>query len=219
MSGSLFGPAGSSVVTASAGTARLRLGCTLQPELEKFAQLPSRIESIDAEDGRLRVTTVDGRVYLLDPDTGEKLGVEEGVPSDGLRKQRPTAPPREIRKNTVVLRGRRTEDGARGSSRPCAVGGVLSDGALLATASRDHDVRIWDGTTGEGFDCCSTTPASATRASARTDAGWCRRRSGRRRSAERRDRCQAARARRTGDGGAVRRVRPAVVTGGVDVES
>ena len=47
--------------------------------------------------------------------------------------------------------GRRTEDGARGSSRPCAVGGILSDGALLATASRDHDVRIWDGTTGEGL--------------------------------------------------------------------
>ena len=65
----LPGPAGSSVVTASAdGTARV-WDALFQPELEKVAQLPSRIESIDAEDGRLRVTTVDGRVYLLDPDT------------------------------------------------------------------------------------------------------------------------------------------------------
>ena len=149
-SAAFSGPAGSSVVTASAdGTARV-WDALFQPELEEVARLPSRIESIDAEDGRLRVTTVDGRVHLLDPDTGEQLGVEKGVRSDGLVRG-PDGATAEIRKNTVVLRadGRRTLlEGHRDRVRAVE---FSPDGALLATASRDHDVRIWDGTTGEGL--------------------------------------------------------------------
>ncbi len=149
-SAAFSGPAGSSVVTASAdGTARV-WDALFQPELEEVARLPSRIESIDAEDGRLRVTTVDERVYLLDPDTGEQLGVEKVAQSDGLVRG-PDGATAEIRKNTVVLRaeGRRTLlEGHRDRVRAVE---FSPDGALLATASRDHDVRIWDGATGEGL--------------------------------------------------------------------
>ena len=179
-SAAFTGPAGSSVVTASAdGTARV-WDALFQPELEELARLPSRIESVDAEDGRLRVTTVDGRVHLLDPDTGEQLGVVDGVRSDGLVRG-PDGATAEIRKNTVVLRAER--DGGRCSRVIEIVCGRRSS-LLTERCSRRPAATTTSGSgTGrraKGSDRCSTTPRSATRASARTAAGWCRRRSGRR---------------------------------------
>jgi WD40 repeat protein len=149
-SAAFTGPAGSNVVTASLdGTVRL-WDALFQPELEELARLPAPIASIEAEGGRLRVTTTAGRTHVLDADTGEELGVERGSERD-REVPGPNGASAQIRRNRVVLRaaGQRTIlEGHRDRVRSVE---FSPDGALLATASRDHDVRIWDGETGEGI--------------------------------------------------------------------
>ena len=147
-SAAFSGPAGSGVVTASAdGTARV-WDALFQPELEKVAQLPSRIESIDAEDGRLRVTTVDGRVSPR-PRHG-KLGVEERVLSDGLVRGR-TAPPRRSGRTRSCFG---PKDGGRCSRVIETVCGRWSSLRTGITSRRPAGITTsgsGDGTTGEGL--------------------------------------------------------------------
>jgi WD40 repeat protein len=147
-SASFTGPVGSSVVTASRdGTART-WDALFQPELEELASFPAAVSVLEAEGGRLRVTTADGRLHVLDAETGEEIAVEAGRERERVASG-PDGATARIRFNTVVLRadGTRTNlDGHRDRVRSVE---FSPDGSLLATASRDQDVRIWDGRTGE----------------------------------------------------------------------
>ncbi len=149
-SAAFSGPAGSSVVTASAdGTARV-WDALFQPELEEVARLPSQIESINTEDGRLRVTTVESVCTSSTPTRESSSASRRWAQSDGLVRG-PDGATAEIRKNTVVLRaeGRRTLlEGHRDRVR--AVEFSPTERWSRRPAG-DDDVRIWDGATGEGL--------------------------------------------------------------------
>jgi WD40 repeat protein len=149
MSAAFTGGVGSSVVTSSAdGTVRV-WHAVFQPVLEELADVGSPVVSIaHAKEGRLRVGTDDRRVHTLDAATGQKLSVEPGVVR-GRRLVGPDGSVATIRGRTVVLRA--------GGKRM-----ILTDhrdrvtsvafsrlGGLLASASLDHDVRIWDVATGQ----------------------------------------------------------------------
>jgi len=143
------GLAGSSVVTASLdGTARV-WDATFQPELREFAALPGSVDVVDvAADGRIRVGSR-GKTHVYDPESGDELAVEPGTRSH-FRVEGPNGLSAVIRRNTVVIRGpedRRTVlVGHRDDVKSVS---FAPSGHLVATASRDHDVRIWDVETGE----------------------------------------------------------------------
>jgi WD40 repeat protein len=150
VSAAFSGPAGSNVVTASTdGTARV-WDALFQPQLERLARLPAPVASIEVEDGRLRVTTAVGRTHVLDSDTGDQLVVEDAGDREAAMVVGPDGASAQIRRNVVVLRapGRRTI--LRGHRDRIRSVEFSPDGSLLATASRDHDVRIWNARTGEG---------------------------------------------------------------------
>ena len=151
-SAAFTGPAGSPVVTASRdGTARI-WDALYQPELVELARLPAPVTDIEADgaDG-IRATTARRRTYVLDADSGEQLDVEPaGPPSRTV--VGPDGATATMRGNTVVLRrdGRTTVlEGHRARVRAVA---FSPDGARVATASRDHDVRIWDVETGDTIE-------------------------------------------------------------------
>ena len=149
-SAAFSGPVGSPVVTASLdGTARV-WDALYQPELQELARLPAPVVDVQFDaDGRIRATTPRGRTHVLDAETGEQLALEpRAAPSREI--VGPDGSTATIRGNTVVLRadGRRTI--LRGHRDRVASVSFSPDGALLATASRDKDVRIWTVATGEG---------------------------------------------------------------------
>ncbi|HUG65666.1 MAG TPA: WD40 repeat domain-containing protein, partial [Gaiellaceae bacterium] len=143
-SAAFSGPVGSPVVTASLD-GRLRVWDALfQPELEELAALPEAVTMVDVPDpATIRVVAGDGRRFVLDASTGARLDVERGVRrprrSFGPDGARATIHGRtvvlEADGETVVLEGHR--------DRVTAVT-FSPDGSRLATASIDHDVRIWD---------------------------------------------------------------------------
>ena len=149
-SAAFSGPAGSAVVTSSLdGTARVWNGL-YQPVLQKLATFAAPVTDVQFDgDGRIRVTTARGREAVLDPDTGETVSEESGATR--LRQVvGPDGDTATIRGNTVVLQangGTTTLEGHRDRVRALA---FSTDGELLATASRDKDVRVWDVATGEG---------------------------------------------------------------------
>ena len=125
---------------------------SFQPELDVLADLrvPVTFVEMDAQ-GRVRVSTQDGKTHTLDLDSGEELAIESGTRS-ARRIVGPDGTTATVRANTVVLR------------RPDGVRSVLSGhrdrvrsvsfseaGDRLVTSSRDHDVRIWDVATGEAI--------------------------------------------------------------------
>jgi WD40 repeat protein len=150
-SASFTGGVGSTVVTASTdGTARV-WDASFQPELDEIAALPAPITSVEVDADRgILVGAGDGRTHVLDAESGDELRVGPGTPTR-RRVLGPGGTTATIRGNTVVLRrpdGRMTTlSGHRDRVTSAA---FSSDGALLATASLDHDVRIWDAKTGEG---------------------------------------------------------------------
>jgi WD40 repeat protein len=138
------GGAGSSIVTSSADGSVRVWDAVFQPQLDELADVGAPVAFVEfAEDGQLRVGTVDRRVHGLDARTGEEQSVESGV----VRRRRVIAPDGSvatIRGRTVSLRagGRQTVlSGHRDRVTSVAFSG---DGSLLATASLDHDVRVWD---------------------------------------------------------------------------
>jgi WD40 repeat protein len=149
-SAAFTGPAGSMVVTASTdGTARV-WDALFQPELEEIARFPSPVSAIEVEGARLRVTTADGRLHVLEADTGEEIAVAAGGERERVASG-PDGATARIRLNTVVLRadGERTLlEGHRDRVRSVE---FSPDGTLLASASRDQSVRVWDGDTGEAL--------------------------------------------------------------------
>ncbi len=149
-SAAFTGPVGSSVVTASRdGTARI-WDALFQPELEELARLDAPISGIEVEDDRLRVSTADGRLHVLDAATGEEIEVVAGRERDRVASA-PDGATARIRFNTIVLRSSGTRTRLEGHRDRVRSVEFSPDGTLLASASRDQDVRIWDGETGEAL--------------------------------------------------------------------
>ena len=151
-SGRFTGGVGSSIVTSSSdGTVRL-WDAVFQPVTDELAGVGAPVVSLAyGEDGRLHVGTADRRIHLLDPATGEELDVETG-PVRARRVVGPDGSVATIRGRTVVLDsgGRRTI--LRGHRDRVTSVAFSPSGGLLATASRDHDVRIWNAASGKQVD-------------------------------------------------------------------
>jgi WD40 repeat protein len=146
------GGVGSFVVTSSADGAIRLWDATFQPVLDELADVGTPVAFVAFDDdGRLEVGTTDWRIHVLDPATGEELSLGPGV----VRRRRvfgPEGSVATIRGRTVVLTspGRRT---VLAGHRDRVTSVAFSRfGGLLATASLDHDVRIWNVATGKGID-------------------------------------------------------------------
>jgi WD40 repeat protein len=150
VSSAFVGRTGGSVVTASTdGTARV-WDALVQPELDELAQLAAPVTDVAyAEDGPVvRAVAGDGRMHVLDAATGSELGVEPGKP----RSRKVTGPGGEtatIRGNTVVVRAGEGKIVLRGHRDRVTSTAFSAAGTLVVTASRDHDARIWDASTGD----------------------------------------------------------------------
>jgi WD40 repeat protein len=149
-SAAFTGPAGSNVVTASTDKTARVWDALFQPELEELARLPAPVSAIEVKGARLRVTTADGRLHVLEADTGEETAVAAGRERERVAFG-PDGATARFRLNTVVLRakGERTLlEGHRDRVRSVE---FSPDGTLLASASRDQSVRVWDGVTGDAL--------------------------------------------------------------------
>jgi WD40 repeat protein len=149
-SATFTGGVGSYVVTAGAdGTVRL-WDAVFQPVLEQLADVGAPVASVAfGDDGRLHVGTTDWRIHVLDPMTGEELSVEPGV----IRSRRAVSldgSVATIRGSTVLLRSGGRRNVLTGHRDRVTSVAFSRFGGLLATASLDHDVRIWNVATGRG---------------------------------------------------------------------
>ena len=138
------------VVTASVdGTARI-WDATFQPQLRLLARMATRVADVRVVGAHtIRVSTVDGRTHIVDTRSGRQLRSGLG----GGKSMRATAPDgttATIRGMVVVLR---RPDGSvallKGHRDRIYSVAFSPDGRLLATASKDHDARVWDVATGE----------------------------------------------------------------------
>jgi WD40 repeat protein len=149
-SATFSGAAGSSVVTASVdGTARV-WDALFQPEVDELARVRGPVRSVAyLRPGVIRVDTRTG-ARALDARTGKPVTVASmpraASPRRAISHDGATAT---VRGNIVVLR----HDGQKtilvGHRAPIASVAFSPDGKLLASASRDRDVRIWDVRTGD----------------------------------------------------------------------
>jgi WD40 repeat protein len=143
------GGASTSVVTASTdGTTRV-WNATFQPQLRELAVVRKPVREVKfVGSQRIRALTADGRAHVLGARTGRVLRLGPG----GKRSRRAVAPDGStatIHGSTVVLRsGGRVLVLRKHRDRVYSVA-FSPDGSLLATASKDHDARIWDAETGE----------------------------------------------------------------------
>ncbi len=147
-SAAFTGDAGSPVVTASADGSIRIWDAVFQPELAELARLPAPVTTI-AVDRRVHAVTSAGREYEVDLANGQRVGVEAAPERRPLRVVGPDRAIATIRGRTVVLRhdGRRTI--LRGHRDRVTAISFSSSGELLASASLDHDVRIWNVSSGE----------------------------------------------------------------------
>jgi WD40 repeat protein len=143
------GGVGSPIVTGSVDATMRTWNAVAQPMTDELAQVGAPVSSLAFDDeGRLRVSTDDGKVHVLDPGTGEEASVQAG-PGRVRRVVGPDGTVAVIRLNTVTLR---SLNGQRiiltGHRNRVYTASFSPVGGLLATASRDHDVRLWDVSTG-----------------------------------------------------------------------
>jgi WD40 repeat protein len=143
------GPTGSLVVTGSADGTIRAWDAVFQPVTDEIARFRAPVVSLAlADHGRLDAATSDGRVHTLDPRMGRQVSVRAG-PGRIRRVVGPDGSVAVIRGHTVVLRsGDRQLILAGHRDRVYSVA-FSRLGGLLATASRDHDVRIWNVATGK----------------------------------------------------------------------
>jgi WD40 repeat protein len=140
---------GSSIVTSSAdGTIRV-WDAVFQPVTDELADVGAPVVSLAfGDDGRLRVGTSDRRIHVLDPATGDELSVEQGA-APRRRVVGPDGSVAIIRGKTVVLRSAGHRTILTGHRDRVTSVSFSRLGGLLATASLDHDARIWDVATGK----------------------------------------------------------------------
>jgi WD40 repeat protein len=152
VSAAFSGAAGSSVVTASAdGTARV-WDAVLQPEVDKLARVGSAVRALGFPRPDVLRVEWRGGTSMFGAKTGKRLdrgAMPSASTSPRVRAQSQDGSTAAIRGNTVVLRvdGRTTI--LKGHADQVLAVSFSPDGSLLATASRDRDVRIWNVATGE----------------------------------------------------------------------
>jgi WD40 repeat protein len=142
------GPVGSRVVSASLDETARIWDALYQPVLAELAAVPTTAtDLVVGDDGRIRVTA-GTRTYVLDPDTGERISIENAD-----RPTRTIAGPggmtATIRGNTVVLRTPEERSVLQGHRARVLDAAFSPDGTLLATGSKDGDVRLWTIATGD----------------------------------------------------------------------
>jgi WD40 repeat protein len=148
-SAAFTGGAGSTVVTASIdGTARI-WDALVQPELREVAQIGPPVTYVDYLPGdRIRAVTSRGPT-ILDAATGASVDIGSLPPApSGRTVVGPHGATATIQGDTVVARSGGRTTVLRGHEKPVTSVSFSADGSLLVTASRDHDVRIWDARTG-----------------------------------------------------------------------
>ena len=151
-SAAFSGPAGSSVATASLdGTARV-WDALVQPKVDELARVRGRVLSVGyLRPGVIRVDTRTGP-RALDSITGKRVGganLPRGIMHSRARSRDGAIAT--IRGNVVVLRRGGQTTILKGHRAPVLSVAFSPDGTLLASASRDHDVRIWDVRTGNAL--------------------------------------------------------------------
>ena len=148
-SAAFTGDVGSLVVTGSADGTMRAWDSVFQPVTVELADVGQPVEGIEfTDDGQLRVGTVDGHVHIVDPRTGRERGVERGRVHT-RRAFGPGGSVATIRGRTVVLRANGQETVLTGHRDRVTSVAFSRFGGLLATASVDHDVRIWNVATGK----------------------------------------------------------------------
>jgi WD40 repeat protein len=150
-SATFTGPAGSPVVTASGdGSARV-WDALYQPVLAELARVRRPIAGIRTDGAGSILATVGSHTLVIDPESGKVLRTERGaVPT--RRVERPDGTSATIRGNTVVVSREGKTTVLKGHRNRVFAVAFSPDGMLIATASKDHDARIWDANTGETIE-------------------------------------------------------------------
>ena len=143
------GDAGSPVVTASADGSIRVWNAVFQPELAELARLAAPVTTLAVGGRRVSAGTSAGRAYELDLASGEPLGVEAAPKQRPLRVVGPTGATATIRGRSVVLRREGETTILRGHRDRVTAVAFSRSGERLASASLDHDVRVWDVASGE----------------------------------------------------------------------
>lgn len=133
-----FSRDGRTVVTSSDDGTTRTWDAVAQPELALLARLPKPLRSASyAAGGRVRVVARDGTAWTLDARTGRVVATGRA----------PAAAPGRLRiEGKTVVVDRKTV--LRGHEDAVTSARLSRDGALVVTASRDHDARVWDAATG-----------------------------------------------------------------------
>jgi WD40 repeat protein len=148
VSAAFTGDVGSLVVTSSADGTMRAWDSVFQPVTIELADVGQPIDGVEfADDGQLRVGTVDGQVHTLDPSTGRETAVERGRVHT-RRAFGEGGSVATIRGRTVLLRANGQETVLTGHRDRVTSVAFSRFGGLLASASLDHDVRIWNVATG-----------------------------------------------------------------------
>jgi WD40 repeat protein len=148
-SAAFSGGAGSKVVTASRdGTARI-WDALFQPELVKVAELGAPVEHVAFVRHGVIEADTDARRVVLNASTGKKLRVTRAPFVHRRLVVGPNGERALIRGNSVVLLANGQKMVLRGHRARVTSAAFSADGSRLATASVDHDVRLWDVANGE----------------------------------------------------------------------
>jgi WD40 repeat protein len=146
----LIGRGGEKLVTASSdGTVRV-WDTVVQPVLEPLSELGAPVSSlVFAEDGQTITAVAGDTLYRVDVVDGR--AEEEGAaPAPSQTVTGPSGRTARIDGDTVVLSGGGEPTVRLAGHRDDVLSvDFSSDGAWVVTASRDHDARVWDASTGE----------------------------------------------------------------------
>jgi WD40 repeat protein len=141
--------AGTRVVTASRdGTARI-WDALFQPELVEVADLGAPVLRVAFVRHGVIEADTDARRVFLNASTGKTLRVTRAPYVHRRLTVGPNGERALIRGNTVLLLANGQKMVLRGHRARITSASFSEDGSSLATASLDHDVRLWDVATGD----------------------------------------------------------------------